>query len=64
MSHCYTCTCPPDTVRPEGCICDPMEWGNGDLVRLPDICDSHKGDPKKNCAQCEHDFECHRKGTA
>ena len=47
-------------IRPAGCCCDGQEWG--DPANIPPVCESHQGDPGKNCQRCEHDAACHTEG--
>ena len=44
-------------LKPAGCVCDHREWGNPSAI--PPVCKEHRGDPSKNCKECEHDKECH-----
>ena len=50
---------------PDGCVCDPMEWGNP--LEIPEICDNFTEDndtesdcyDPERCISCEHDKACH-----
>lgn len=49
-------------VAPEGCTCDPHDWG--DPKNIPLICWSFVPFDDMNpdtCGNCEHDEGCHRR---
>ena len=41
---------------PEGCICDPRDWG--DVVN--DVCPAYRSGIDEYCSQCQHDEACHK----
>lgn len=47
--------CTFEAKMPDGCQCDPGEWGD----TVNDVCPEFVGD-FSNCARCEHDRECHK----
>lgn len=46
--------------RPQGCHCDPMDWGNP--LKIPSVCNIFlpisTAEPDL-CSHCEHLRECH-----
>ena len=45
-----------EPTMPEGCVCDPGEWG--DNVTEP--CEEYQGEGGQYCKRCEHDKACHK----
>lgn len=46
---------------PEGCVCNPREWGN--LAAIPAVCKNFEpwSEVEKDmCKNCQHDKECHK----
>jgi hypothetical protein len=46
--------------KPDGCICDPLDWGDPD--EIPPICEKFEPntDQELFCVNCEHEKGCHR----
>lgn len=41
---------------PDGCVCDKDSWYS---ITIRPICGAFNGQETDNCADCEHNFECH-----
>ena len=45
---------------PQGCVCEPRDWGDPD--NIPAICHGYQpnDEPKPICLICEHEEACHQ----
>lgn len=46
------------TKRPEGCVCELMDWG--DPKNIPPPCPEFLGIVDGLCQTCEHEENCHK----